>query len=92
MGKKTYKKYCKFCGAEIITESPHKKICKFCEEYNKLSNIEKRQRIYEPLWNITAEIEQYNKTHGTVLSYGKYVALLKCQKEEKKKKKKEVEE
>ena len=92
MGKKLYKRYCKFCGAKIITESANKRICGFCAEYNKSSNKEKRQRAYEPLWNITAEIEQYNKKHGTMLSYGKYVALLKFEKDKKKEKEKKKED
>jgi predicted transcriptional regulator len=55
---------------------------RFCPECNKIKESKKKQKPKvkaiksKSIWQITRELEQYNKEHKTRLSYGQYVALV----------------
>ena len=57
---------------------------RFCPECKKIKESRKKPKQKEKsnksIWQITRELEKYNKEHGTRLSYGKYVALVDKQK------------
>jgi hypothetical protein len=73
---------CKQCELEFETPT-RRKICDECAWENELkgpkyAGVKRKPRIYaEPsqtIDEILAEMREYNKEHGTRLTYGKYVA------------------
>ena len=55
---------------------------RFCPECKKIKENKKKAKTKiktnesKTIWQITRELEQYNKEHKTRLSYGQYVALV----------------
>ena len=53
---------------------------RFCPECKKIKESKKKARqkakTNKSILQITRELEKYNKEHGTMLSYGRYVALV----------------
>ena len=51
---------------------------RFCPECKKIKESKKkaRQKANKTIWQITRELEKYNREHRTMLSYGEYVALV----------------
>ena len=53
---------------------------RFCPECKKIKESKKKARqkakSVKSILQITRELEKYNKEHRTMLSYGKYVALV----------------
>lgn len=83
-------KICKECGAEFKTVTYGRTKCTTCLyiaqkrkdlgqnaiiEYGKNKN-KKHSKPKKSLSQITAELERYNKAHGTALTYGQYILLL----------------
>ena len=42
----------------------------------KKSKKKAKQKANKTIWQITRELEKYNREHRTMLSYGEYVALV----------------
>lgn len=71
------RKICAECGKEFFSPS---KTIKFCSKtcairYNKKVAKRKKQPKKQTLDELLIEINEYNKTHGTHLTYGKYQAM-----------------
>lgn len=50
---------------------------RFCPECKKIREKKKpRKKPTKSLYQITKDLEKYNKTHGTSLTYGEYVSLV----------------
>ena len=50
---------------------------RFCPECKKIKEKKKRKpKADKSLYQIMRELARYNKTHGTRLSYGKYVSIV----------------
>ena len=55
---------------------------RFCPECKKIKGNKKKAKPKvkaiksKSIWQITRELEKYNREHRTMLSYGKYVALV----------------
>ena len=55
---------------------------RFCPDCKKIREIRKKPKSKvktnknKSIWQITRELEKYNKEHKTRLSYGQYVALV----------------
>ena len=50
---------------------------RFCPECKKIKEKKKRKpKANKTIWQITRELEKYNKEHRTMLSYGQYVSLV----------------
>ena len=50
---------------------------RFCPECKKIrENKKPKPKANKSVWQITKELEKYNKEHKTRLSYGQYVALV----------------
>jgi hypothetical protein len=84
--KKTNKTVvCMCCGETVLKENFHKRLgkCDTCRvEYARMSKLY-GERVAP--WNrITREIEEYNKEHGTLLTYGQYVSMKKIEEDRKK--------
>lgn len=85
-------KTCSQCGKTFYTGEKSKRICPKCKEQNakdrlevqkeeyKSSNKQKatvaKRKKFKPISVIEKERAIYNKEHNTILSYGKYVALV----------------
>jgi hypothetical protein len=82
-----YKLICKQCGKEFI----HGTYCKtYCDECSAIRQRERnrkfmqkkrggkvtKQKENKSLSQVIRELEEYNKAHGTCISYGQYVALI----------------
>ena len=71
------RKICKNCGKEFISPIATTRFCsKECSrkhdaKVKKLKNTPKKQTLDDVL----AELNEYNRTHGTHLTYGKYQAM-----------------
>ena len=55
---------------------------RFCPECKKIKESKKKAKPkvntnkIKSIWQITRELEKYNKEHGTLLSYGQYALLM----------------
>ena len=55
---------------------------RFCPECKKIKESKKKPKQKaksiksKTIWQITRELEKYNKEHGTLLSYGQYALLM----------------
>lgn len=69
-------KVCIVCGKEFISTNPKATMCSDeCREKRKNSLKASRKRPKKKkktLDELLAEIDEYNRTHGTHLTYGKY--------------------
>lgn len=72
------RKICAECGKEFFSPNTVVKFCcKRCATlYNKKSAKRKKQPKKQTLDEVLAELNEYNKTHGTHLTYGKYQEML----------------
>ena len=55
--------------------------CKRIKESKKKAKSKIKTNESKTIWQITRELEKYNKEHRTMLSYGEYVALVDKQKQ-----------
>lgn len=85
-------RFCDICGVEIPKDSPRKKYCseecaykgmlKRSEKCNQIKRAEEakaktnKRKTIPPLDKILKDLNQYNKKHGTHLSYGQYVQMI----------------
>ncbi len=72
-------KVCVVCGKEFIATNPKARICSDeCREIRKNeSRISKKPKNKKKtLDEVLAELNEYNRTHGTHLTYGKYQDML----------------
>lgn len=68
-----FSKNCKICGRVFKTSNRRTTCCSdYCsQQYREIRKLRKKPTN---LSVIIAEIETYNKEHGTKLSYGEYVS------------------
>lgn len=71
------RRICAECGKEFFSPNTVVKFCskKCAMHYNKKAAKRKKQPKKQTLDELLAEINEYNKTHGTHLTYGKYQAM-----------------
>ena len=78
-----YQLSCLKCGKEFEYNTPHKSYCPECSlklkrESNRKHMARKRAKSklqFKDIHEVVAEVKAYNEQHGTMLSYGQYVAL-----------------
>lgn len=79
------KKVCPICLRSFEVGNSNQKYCDFCKknrpndikEYVKREYLKKQKKKTLPkesVYQITRDLEAYNKKHGTCLTYGKYLA------------------
>ena len=81
--KNLYYITCFKCGCEFTHTNEAKKYCPECDaqirrERSKKCMQKKRTKSklrFKGLHEVVAEVKAYNQEHGTLLSYGQYVAL-----------------
>ncbi len=72
------RKICAECGKEFYSHNSNIKFCsKECRDANKKKSRQpKKAKKKKTLDELLAEIDEYNRTHGTHLTYGKYQDML----------------
>lgn len=82
--RKVYLKYCLQCGEPIVTAiRTTQDLCEHCRKENSKmirtaleikAKPKKKKRTAETqsVYDFVAEVDRYNKKHGTRLSYGQY--------------------
>ena len=79
MKQKLFDLKCAECGKIFRNPDENER---FCPECNKIKESRKKPKQKaksiksKSIWQITRELEKYNKEHGTRLSYGQYVLLM----------------
>lgn len=76
------KRVCPICLGTYTPKTKHQKFCKECRinrrydiELYRAGLLRPEPKENEKLHAMQAEIEAYNKKHGTCLTYGKYLHL-----------------
>lgn len=72
-------KVCIVCGKEFVSTNPKAKMCSNeCREKrkNEIKAGRRSKSKKKTLDELLAEIDEYNRTHGTHLTYGKYQEML----------------
>ena len=72
---KIWNKTCKWCGEPFESDTRGKKICPACGTAKRAKEEERKRQRQKPdkLGDLQREIDEYNRIHGTALSYGQYV-------------------
>lgn len=79
MKQKLFDLKCTECGKIFRNPDENERFCPECKKIkeSKKKPKQKAKSIKsKSIWQITRELEKYNKEHGTWLSYGKYVGLI----------------
>ena len=72
---KIYHRNCKWCGDPFDTEQRGKVLCPVCTIAKKKKDEQRKKSPKEDkLGDMLHEIDDYNRKHGTALSYGQYVS------------------
>ena len=75
MKQKLFDLKCAECHKVFRNPNENERLCPECKKI-KESKKKAKTKANKTIWQITRELEQYNKEHRTMLSYGKYVALV----------------
>ena len=74
MKQKLFDLKCAECHKVFRNPDENERVCPECK---KIRDKKKRKpKSDKSLYQVTKELEKYNKEHGTMLSYGRYVALV----------------
>lgn len=81
MKQKLFDLKCAECYKFFRNPNENERLCPECKK-TKESRKKPKQKAKpnKSIWQITRELEKYNREHRTMLSYGKYVALVDKQK------------
>lgn len=76
--KENARRICAECGKEFYSPNGNVKYCsKECRDINKQKNRQPRKtKKKKTLDEVLADLNEYNRTHGTHLTYGKYKDML----------------
>ena len=75
MKQKLFDLRCVECYKVFRNPNENERFCPECKNIKK-SKKKAKQKANKTIFQITRELEKYNKEHRTMLSYGKYVALV----------------
>lgn len=68
---------CTICGHEFETAACNAKYCPDCRKKAKSKSKPKPipERTNQSLADVMRELNEYNRKHGTLLTYGKWVSM-----------------
>ena len=66
---------CAECHKVFRNPNENERFCPDCKKI-KESKKKRKSKADKNLYQIMKDLAEYNKKHGTMLSYGKYVALV----------------
>ena len=75
MKQKLFDLKCAECHKVFRNPDENERLCPECKNIKK-SKKKAKQKANKTIFQITRELEKYNKEHGTRLSYGQYVLLM----------------
>ena len=79
MKQKLFDLRCAECHKVFRNPNENEKLCPECKkikENKKKAKPKIKTSENKTIWQITRELEKYNRDHKTMLSYGEYVALV----------------
>ena len=79
MKQKLFDLRCAECHKVFRNPNENEKLCPECKkikENKKKAKPKIKTSESKTIWQITRELEKYNRDHKTMLSYGEYVALV----------------
>ena len=79
MKQKLFDLRCAECHKVFRDPNENERLCPECKkikESKKKAKPKIKTSESKTIWQITRELEKYNKEHRTMLSYGQYVALV----------------
>ena len=77
MKQKLFDLKCAECYKFFRNPNENERLCPECKKIKEGRKKPKQKaKSNKSIWQITRELEKYNREHGTRLSYGKYVALV----------------
>lgn len=79
MKQKLFDLKCAECHKVFRNPDENERFCPECKkikESKKKSKPKAKANKSKSIWQITRELEKYNREHRTMLSYGEYVALV----------------
>ncbi len=79
-GREVYCNICTVCGLPFNTLSEERMMCVDCARETKQEGARKKKaaKPVVPLEEQMRIIDAYNRDHGTTLSYGKYMAMMRA--------------
>ena len=75
MKQKLFDLKCAECHKVFRNPDENERLCPECKKIKK-SKKKRNSKADKNLYQIMKDLADYNKKHGTMLSYGKYVALV----------------
>ena len=75
MKQKLFDLKCAECHKVFRNPNENERFCPECKKI-KESKKKRKSKSDKNLYQIMKDLAEYNKKHGTMLSYGKYVALV----------------
>jgi hypothetical protein len=76
MKKKLFNIKCAECRKIFGTPSEDERFCPECKRIKIKAEPKPRLKPDKSIYAVTRELEKHNKKHGTMLSYGQYIALV----------------
>ena len=73
MKQKLFDLKCAECKKVFRNPDENERLCPECKKI-KESKKKSKTKPNKTIWQITKELEKYNREHRTILSYGKYVS------------------
>ena len=72
-----YTKVCAYCASEFQSSVRNARLCPVCKSFSTAGEDKprRRRRSGKSIQAFCAEVENYNRAHGTCLTYGQYSAL-----------------
>lgn len=74
MKQKLFDLKCAECHKVFRNPDENERLCPECKKINEKKK--RKSKADKNLYQIMKDLAEYNKKHGTMLSYGKYVALV----------------
>ena len=74
MKQKLFDLKCAECGKVFRNPDENERFCPDCKKIKDRRTPEPVSRAKKGIYQVMRELEQYNRKHGTTLSYGQYVA------------------
>lgn len=65
---------CRECHKVFRDPNENERFCPDCKKIKDRRTPEPVSRVKKGIYQVMRELEQYNRKHGTTLSYGQYVA------------------
>ena len=81
MKQKLFDLKCAECYKVFRNPDENERLCPECKKIKESKKkARQKSKSIKSILQVTRELEKYNKEHRTMLSYGKYVALVDKQK------------